>query len=56
MERDEKRNIILLIADSMPELCRRDPFIALKHFAKITGSAESAFVGDVFNCSGGIYQ
>ena len=46
----------LLIVYSAFKLCGRDAFIAFKHFAKVTGCAEPAFICDVFNCSCGIDQ
>ncbi len=45
-----------LITYSAPELCGRDALIAFKHFAKVTGCTEPAFICDVFNCSCGIAQ
>ncbi len=46
----------LLIVYSVFKLCGSDAFIAFKHFAKVTGCAEPAFICDVFNCSCGIDQ
>ena len=41
----------LLITYSAFKLRWSNAFIAFKHFAKITGCAEPAFICDVFNCS-----